>query len=58
MSASIVYIIEIYVVGEMRNRIVEVPAPDFTTAVQILATWRPGVTLIKLHNSYVEGVGT
>ena len=55
MGAPMVYRIEVLVPGEQETRIVEVPAPNFTTAVMILGQRWPRVHLKKLHSSYVEG---
>lgn len=32
----------------------EVAAPDFTTAVQTLAEWHPGIHILKLEGVYVH----
>lgn len=55
MGAPMVYIIEVRVPGEPAVRLVEIPAPSFHTAVMMLASWQPGIHVIKLHGSYIEG---
>jgi hypothetical protein len=32
----------------------EVAAPDFTTAIQTLAAWRPGIHILKLEGVYTN----
>ena len=50
-----VYVIKVRKPGQTEPELLEVVAPDFGTAIVLLASEWKGIELIKLEGSYAEG---